>query len=606
MRASLRRSLWSALTLLAIGLLVFGGAKPAMAADAPGNWYDITGGPLISGQKTSASIGSTGDVDWYYFYNAGTAQVKVNLSEGSGGWVELDLYRWDGGYLRSIDSEWGYGTIDRLLEPGLYYVEVSSNSTGTYGVTVTGSQVSGSVPSGVQARPSKVSRSEDNTTGWWNAQGGIPKNVTNVSSIHTNGDTDWYYFYTSGTAQVTVGLNNGNGNSVYLDLYRWDGGYLRSIDSEWGYGLIDQQLPAGLYYIEISSTDIGSYDFTVSGSKVVTGTPSGVQAHPLPVQVTENYKDTAAGARGPMVPKRPYVAKIDTNGDEDWYYFYNSGTAQVRIGLNSAGGVSLELYQSKNGTLEYIYSTWSYGIIDQQLAPGLYYLKASSSSSGPYDITLNGSNITSKPLTDLKVSAPSTTGYGASATIKGTLKDLRGKVISGRTVTLQRSYDKTKWTTVTSTTTSSTGSYSFTQKPKRNTYYRVKFAGDTKYRAKTSAVKQTKVKILYKAAPTMSTYTHKLGKSYTVSGQIKPKHASGSKQIKIYAYRYEADWWGTKKWVYKKSFSTKISNPSGSSYSKYTGSVKLPDKGKWRLRAYHAADSKNAKSFSSYRYVTVK
>ena len=251
---------------------------------------------------------------------------------------------------------------------------------------------------------------------------------------------------------------------------------------------------------------------------------------------------------------------------------------------------------------------WGASLIDEELGPGLYYIRVWSNYKlfDTYNFTVCGSKITSKPLTALTMSATSTITRGGTTTIKGSLKDLRGLIVSGRKVTLQRSYDKSKWTTVTSTTTSSKGTYSFSQKPSRNTYYRVKFAGDTKYHARTSSVKRTKVKIFYKSAPVMRTYTHKLGKSYTVSGQIKPKHTSGSKQIRVYAYRYEANSSGNKVWTYKKSFSTKISNPSGSSYSKFTGSVKLPEKGRWRLRAYHAADSKNAKSYSSYRYVTVK
>jgi hypothetical protein len=37
-----------------------------------------------------------------------------------------------------------------------------------------------------------------------------------------------------------------------------------------------------------------------------------------------------------------------------------------------------------------------------------------------------------------------------------------------------------------------------------------------------------------------------------------------------------------------------------------TAKVSLPYAGKWRIRAYHAADSKNAATYSGYRYLSVR
>jgi hypothetical protein len=80
---------------------------------------------------------------------------------------------------------------------------------------------------------------------------------------------------------------------------------------------------------------------------------------------------------------------------------------------------------------------------------------------------------------------------------------------------------------------------------------------------------------------------------------LKPRHKATTYPVKIYAYRYEGG-----KYVYKKVYKAKASNYS--SYTKYRASIKLPSKGKWRLRTLHAADSLNAKTYSSWRYVTVK
>ncbi len=52
------------------------------------------------------------------------------------------------------------------------------------------------------------------------------------------------------------------------------------------------------------------------------------------------------------------------------------------------------------------------------------------------------------------------------------------------------------------------------------------------------------------------------------------------------------------------TYTAKASNISGG--SRYTARVKLPSTGRWRVRAVHAEDSLNAKTHSSYGYVTVK
>jgi hypothetical protein len=58
--------------------------------------------------------------------------------------------------------------------------------------------------------------------------------------------------------------------------------------------------------------------------------------------------------------------------------------------------------------------------------------------------------------------------------------------------------------------------------------------------------------------------------------------------------------------VYKKTYSTRVANPSGARYSKYVAWVRLPLRGRWRLRAYHPCDTKHAATYSPYGYVRVR
>lgn len=99
--------------------------------------------------------------------------------------------------------------------------------------------------------------------------------------------------------------------------------------------------------------------------------------------------------------------------------------------------------------------------------------------------------------------------------------------------------------------------------------------------------------------PALKTTRLVRGRTYTVSGVLKPRHTAGTKPVEVRAYRYVKG-----KYRYYKSFTATASNYS--TYSKCSTKVKLPYRGKWRLRAYHPADTKHLATYGSYRYVTVR
>lgn len=209
--------------------------------------------------------------------------------------------------------------------------------------------------------------------------------------------------------------------------------------------------------------------------------------------------------------------------------------------------------------------------------------------------------------TTLSASAPGTIAHGGTATISGSLRDLQGSAVPNRTVTLQRSYDGASWSSVTSTRTSPTGAYSFSAKPARNTRYRVRFAGDDRFAAGTSPTRLVKTRVLFSDAPRMRTYTITRGTSHTASGYFKPRRAANTgATVRVLAYRYERTSNGSMGWVYKRTFRAKVTNPSGSSWSKYSATVKLPSKGTWRVAARYYEDSLSATTNSGYRRVRVK
>lgn len=205
-----------------------------------------------------------------------------------------------------------------------------------------------------------------------------------------------------------------------------------------------------------------------------------------------------------------------------------------------------------------------------------------------------------REITGLQLGSASRTlaAYGESFGVAGTLT-AQGLPLPGARVVLQTSASANGpfSDSITATTTQG-GTFSLTHRPSDKTYYRVHFAQESEYEACDSAVIYALPRAWVGTPNAPSTMY--VGKAKNVYGYLKPRHTSGTYPVRIYKYRYVSGKW--KSYGYVKA---KASNYS--SYSKYTGSVKLSYKGRWRLRAYHPADSKHAAAWSAkYDYVTVK
>ncbi|MDZ4168588.1 MAG: Ig-like domain-containing protein [Coriobacteriia bacterium] len=90
-------------------------------------------------------------------------------------------------------------------------------------------------------------------------------------------------------------------------------------------------------------------------------------------------------------------------------------------------------------------------------------------------------------------------------------------------------------------------------------------------------------------------------RTYTVSGTLSPRHAIGSRPIRIVAQRWERKSNGTYAWTTRRN----VSGAIGRDY-RYRARMALPYAGKWRLYAYHPADTLHITSYSGYRSVTVR
>ncbi len=196
-----------------------------------------------------------------------------------------------------------------------------------------------------------------------------------------------------------------------------------------------------------------------------------------------------------------------------------------------------------------------------------------------------------------------TIGYGAKITIAGTLRD-SAMGVRGCSVQLQSSSDgKTFKNTGTPCTTAAGGAFTFTVAPTTKTYYRVHFAGSGNYYVAATSVAISFTPRVYLSAPTAPSTAYR-SRAFTSVAYLKPRHAAGTYPVKLQCYRKERQHNGTYKWVLRKTVLAKAANYS--TYTKVSARASLPYAGKWFIRAYHAADAKNAATYSSNRYLSVR
>lgn len=259
-----------------------------------------------------------------------------------------------------------------------------------------------------------------------------------------------------------------------------------------------------------------------------------------------------------------------------------SETLEPNLDLYSPAGVSeVEGEEELNCLLQ---DTGTYTILLTDVFLG---------DTGGYDISLQ-----INPGTITLGSSAKTIGYGSSYTFRGTLA-ANGTPLADRQVTLERSSDgKTYSDTSMVTLTSPSGEFSFKVKPTSTTRYRARYAGTPEGGAAVSPSVKVSVKAF--VGKPSAPRTVRVRKKFTVSGHLKPRHTSGAYSVRVYGYNYYRGKWRSAGYI-----EFKASNHS--TYSKYSRSISILDRGRWRLRAYHPSDSKNAASWSSgYEYVTVK
>ncbi len=316
---------------------------------------------------------------------------------------------------------------------------------------------------------------------------------------------------------------------------------------------------------------------------------------------------------GVPITASPVSGTVDYINDMDDVYSVNLVQGQTLYASTAAPSLTdVDLYlwgpntRSKLGTEPAVALSETAGSSSERFfytapATGRYYLDVwafDDKRATPGDIayTLTYGFPDDQPA--VTAAAPTICAWGASPAVTGIVRDSQGSPIAGAQVNVYaRPAGKTTFTKVAAGTADASGAYAVPVKPALTTTYRVRSLGGTKYFDAVS----NDVKIMPKAYLSTPATTSRVyrGRTFSATGYLKPRHASGARTVKLTCYRKESGRWKARKTVY-------ATNSNYSSYTKYSARLALPYTGSWKIVASAATDAYNAAGSSAGRYVYVR
>jgi len=188
------------------------------------------------------------------------------------------------------------------------------------------------------------------------------------------------------------------------------------------------------------------------------------------------------------------------------------------------------------------------------------------------------------PLT----ASASLVSYAYPATLRGILTDHEGESLAGRRVELYASPDAQAWklsgAALTSSSSTSPGSYSFTVRPTARTHYEIRTSAASGHEETRSPSKVISVRA-YLSRPWTYPSTVRRGSRFYVFGYLKPRHSG---YTRLYFYRlvtYRRAGRTYRTWRYYTYRYAR--NYNYSSYTRYKLAFALRYPGYYYVRAYH-------------------
>lgn len=309
---------------------------------------------------------------------------------------------------------------------------------------------------------------------------------------------------------------------------------------------------------------------------------------------------------GVTLPSSPVTGTLDRYRDQDDVYQTHLDAGEsIRLSTSGPQTADFDLYLYGPSATSVFTSTPSLESTGDTsiergvyTAPrsGFYYVDMYSAfGKGPYTLYHE-----TGVLSTMSFSGPTTIKYGATAVLKGSLKDIGGVPRAGQTVTLQaKAYNASTWSTAATASVDASGNFVFRKKPPVTTYYRALFDNDAE-----NLISMTSASVKVKPAasvsvPYLARYVRR-GVAFTSYGFLKPRHSAGARNVKLYFQRKESGRYVTRRIV----SATNVTYTSTT--TKYRARLSLPNRGSWRVRAVYPTTSKCNYTTSGYRSFYVR
>jgi hypothetical protein len=355
-------------------------------ADSGTNINYLNADTVNLGESITGNLTENENTDDWYKINIGKdCDLNLTIQQNQGKSIRMYLYGKNGDNdYRINQSDSGKSAVNLIqsVEPGTYYINVSSNYTGSYKLNI-----------GYTFNTD--SNDDENNDIYLNAQD-ISNNLNSTITGHigytdedSNVDTaDYYKVILNKDGLLNIDINHKGGKNIQAYLYGKTGDNDYQInESDWGKSAagFSSGLEAGTYYIKVISDYSGSYELTTNfeeNKEINDGLTNRIYLHATNI----NIGDTKTG----------HIGYTNDNGDtntDDWYKIVltSDSTLNFNVSSNEGNSLNINLY-GKNADNDYSIDI-SYGDkgianLSHSLEAGTYYIKVNSSHPQGYKLTV--------------------------------------------------------------------------------------------------------------------------------------------------------------------------------------------------------------------------
>lgn len=190
-------------------------------------------------------------------------------------------------------------------------------------------------------------------------EGPIAGGVAYTGTRANADDDDWYVFYVASQTQLDIAFTSTGPCYAEADLLTGDGFEIDEADASSNttdHILYTTPIGTQRYLLVVDEGCAGAtYSFRLDPGAAIVPGPGATPAQP-----TSEPNENAGQAVGPLAGGTPYAGSIDTQNDEDWFYFYAAGVTPFDLAVTrSTGGcapeVSLYRDSSSNSSIDTVY-----------------------------------------------------------------------------------------------------------------------------------------------------------------------------------------------------------------------------------------------------------